>query len=83
MGAATLAHAQLGDVLEVRILDVKPRPCANPKYGGKAFSSNAAAWWSFHFKDMLTEPKDREVITIYEVDAIGEHNWAKAQYNFC
>ena len=25
--------AQPGDVLEVRILDVNPSPCANPKYG--------------------------------------------------
>ena len=81
-GPVAVKGAQPGDVLEVRILDVKPRPCANPKYGGKAYGSNAAAWWGFHFKDMITEPKDREVITIYEVDAIGERNWAKAQYNF-
>ena len=81
-GPVAVKGAQPGDVLEVRILDVKPRPCANPKYGGKAYGSNAAAWWGFHYKDMITEPKDREVITIYEVDAIGERNWAKAQYNF-
>jgi acetamidase/formamidase len=81
-GPVAVKSAQPGDVLEVRILDVKPRPCTNPKYGGKAYGSNAAAWWGFHFKDMITEPKDREVITIYEVDAIGERNWAKAQYNF-
>jgi acetamidase/formamidase len=30
----------------------------------------------------LTEPNPREVITIYEVDATGERNWAKAVYNF-
>jgi acetamidase/formamidase len=30
----------------------------------------------------LTEPKPREVVTIYEVDASGERNWAKAVYNF-
>lgn len=61
-----------GDVLEVRIVDVMPRPCANPKYLGKTFGSNAFAWWGFYFKDMITEPKDREVITIYEVDANAE-----------
>jgi len=33
-------------------------------------------------KDLLTNPKPREVITIYEVDASGERNWAKAVYNF-
>jgi hypothetical protein len=64
------------------LIDVAPRPCANPQYPGKAFGSNAAAWWGFHYKDLLTEPKPREVVTIYEVDATGERNWAKAVYNF-
>ena len=35
----------------------------------QAFGSNAAAWWGFHYNDLLTEPKPREVITIYEIDA--------------
>ena len=61
--------AEPGDILEVRILDVKPRPCANPAYAGKSFGSNAAAWWGFHYKELITEPKPREVITIYEIDA--------------
>ncbi len=49
---------------------------------GKAFGSNAAAWWGFHYKELITEPKQREVITIYEIDATGQRNWAKAVYNF-
>jgi acetamidase/formamidase len=61
---------------------VKPRPSANPQFTGKAFGSNAAAWWGFHYKELLTEPKPREVITIYEIDATGQRNWAKAVYNF-
>jgi acetamidase/formamidase len=61
---------------------VKPRPCANPAHMGKSFGSNAAAWWGFHYKELLTEPKPREVITIYEIDARGEKNWAQAVYNF-
>ena len=81
-GPVFVRGAEPGDVLEVRIIDVEPRPCANPQYKGKAFGSNAAAWWGFHYKDLLTEPKPREVITIYEVDASGERNWAKAVYNF-
>lgn len=81
-GPVFVKGAAEGDVLEVRIVDVMPRPCANPKYTGKTFGSNAAAWWGFHYKDMLTEPKDREVITIYEVDANAEKNWAQAAYNF-
>ena len=74
--------AEPGDILEVRIIDVKPRPSANPNYPGKAFGSNAAAWWGFHYKELLTEPKPREVITIYEIDATGQRNWAKARLQF-
>ena len=76
-GPVYVRGAEPGDILEVRIIDVKPRPCANPQYAGKAFGSNAAAWWGFHYKELLDEPKPREVITIYEVDASGQRNWAR------
>jgi acetamidase/formamidase len=81
-GPVRIKGAQPGDILEVRIADVTPRPSGNPNYKGKTFGSNAAAWWGFHYGDMLTEPKEREVVTIYEVDATGERNWAKAIYNY-
>jgi acetamidase/formamidase len=81
-GPVGVKGAEPGDILEVRILDVKPRPCANPKYKGRSYGSNAAAWWGFHYNDQIEEPKKREVITIYEVDATGERDWAKALYNF-
>jgi len=81
-GPVKVKGAQPGDILEVRILDVAPRPSANPKHKGKAYGSNAAAWWGFHFKDMIEEPKQREVITIYEIDATGERDYAKALYNY-
>jgi acetamidase/formamidase len=81
-GPVAVKGAEPGDILEVRILDVRPRPCANPRYPGKAFGSNAAAWWGFHFKDQIEAPKGREVITIYEIDATSARDWAKALYNF-
>src|SRR5438876_626887 len=81
-GPVAVKGAMPGDILEVRIIDVKPRPCANPQYKGKSFGSNAAAWWGFHYKELMTDPKPREVITIYEVDTSGDRNWAKALYNF-
>ena len=81
-GPVAIKGAEPGDILEVRILDVKPRPCANALYQGKSFGSNAAAWWGFHYNDLLEAPKPREVITIYEVDATGERDWARALYNF-
>ena len=81
-GPVAVAGAEPGDILEVRILDVQPRPSANAKYPGKSFGSNAAASWGFHFNELIEEPKKREVITIYEIDATGERDWAKALYNF-
>lgn len=81
-GPVRIKGAEPGDILEVRIVDVVPRPCANPAYKGRAFGSNAAANWGFHYGDTLTEPKKREVVTIYEIDATGERNWARAVYNY-
>ncbi len=81
-GPVAVKGAEPGDILEVRILDVRPRPCANPKFAGKTFGSNAAAWWGFHYKDLIEDPKPREVITIYEIDAALARDWAKAVYNF-
>ena len=59
-GPVYIRGAEPGDILEVRIMDVKPRPCANPAYAGKSFGSNAAAWWGFQYNDLITEPKPRE-----------------------
>jgi acetamidase/formamidase len=81
-GPIFVCGAEPGDVLEVKILDMAPRPSGNPAYAGKTFGSNAAAWWGFHYNDMIEEPKPREVITIYEVDASGAKDWAKAVYNY-
>src|ERR1700731_1369457 len=81
-GPVYVRNAEPGDIIELRIMDVKPRPCANLAYVGKAFGSNASAWWGFHYKELITDPKPREVITIYEIDATGQRNWASALYNF-
>ena len=80
-GPVLVRGAEPGDILEVRIVDVTPRPSANPKFSGLAFGSNAAANWGFHYNDFL-DGDTREVVTIYEVDASGERNWARAVYNF-
>ena len=81
-GPVAIRDAEPGDVLEVRILDVKPRPSANPSYKGLAFGSNAAANWGYQYLDLLTGDKPREVVTIYEVDATGARDWARAVYSF-
>jgi acetamidase/formamidase/AraC-like DNA-binding protein len=81
-GPIFVQDAQPGDVLEVRILDLAPRLAASAKYEGRAFGSNAAAWWGFHYDDLIEEPKQREVVTIYEVDCSHDQACAHAVYNF-
>jgi acetamidase/formamidase/AraC-like DNA-binding protein len=81
-GPVYVRDAEPGDVLEVRILDLLPRLAANARYEGRAFGSNAAAWWGFHYDELLTEPKPREVVTIYEIDCTEGMGCAHAVYNF-
>ena len=81
-GPVYVRDAKPGDILEVRILDLLPRLSANTKYEGRAFGSNAATWWGFHYNELLTEPKPREVVTIYEIDCSQGGGCAHAVYNF-
>jgi acetamidase/formamidase/AraC-like DNA-binding protein len=79
-GPIAIKGAMPGDLVEVRILDLRPRLCANPHFAGRAFGSNAATWWGFHYKELLTDPRPREVVTIYEISR--EAHIAKAVYSF-
>lgn len=42
-GPIYVRGAELGEVIEVGILDIEPRPCANSLHSGKAFASNVSA----------------------------------------
>ncbi|MGC7403017.1 acetamidase/formamidase family protein [Pandoraea pneumonica] len=81
-GPIAIEDAMPGDVLEVRILDLQPRPSANPAYAGKAFGAHASAWWGFHYQDMLTAPREREVVTVFEIDCARNDGVARAIYSF-
>jgi acetamidase/formamidase len=81
-GPVSIEGAEPGDVVELRILDVRPRPSANADYADRAYGSNTAAWWGYHNKEMLTEPKQREVVTIYEIDCSNDPDIARAAYSF-
>jgi len=74
--------AQPGDVLEVRILDLVPRPSGNPAFAGRVFGSSVAAWWGYHYAAFLSEPKPREVVTIYEIDTAADEPHARAVYSY-
>jgi acetamidase/formamidase/AraC-like DNA-binding protein len=81
-GPIAVKDAEPGDVIELRILDVRARPSANALHADRAFGSNTAAWWGFHYKDLMTEPKPREVVTLYEIDCTAERDYATAIYSF-
>jgi acetamidase/formamidase/AraC-like DNA-binding protein len=87
-GPVAVKDAQPGDVLEVRILDIVPRPSRNPDFEGQVFGSSVAAWWGYHYNELLAEPKPREAVTIYEIHFAGregdhdETPYARALYSY-
>ena len=52
-GPIAVRGARPNDLIELRIVDIKPRLSANPAYRGKAFGSNAATWWGFQYSELL------------------------------
>lgn len=81
-GPIWIEGAEAGDILEVRVLNCRPRPSMSPEYRGRSFGVNAAASWGFHYGDLLEEPKPREVVTIFELHSHEHDSWAQAVYNF-
>jgi acetamidase/formamidase/AraC-like DNA-binding protein len=81
-GPIAIAGARPGDIVEVRFLEIESRPSRNPKFAGRSFGSNVAAYWGFHYNDMLTEPKPREVVTIFEVETKRDRSCAHALYSY-
>jgi len=80
-GPIAIKGAEPGDVLEVRILDMVPRPNRNPDLQGRIFGSSVAAWWGYHYDEFLSEPKPREAVTIYEIFT-GDEPYAQALYSY-
>jgi acetamidase/formamidase/AraC-like DNA-binding protein len=81
-GPIAVNDAQPGDVLEVRILDIVPRPSRNQQYEGRVFGSSVAAWWGYHYDELLTGTKPREVVTIFEIFDHDEMPQARALYSY-
>jgi acetamidase/formamidase/AraC-like DNA-binding protein len=73
--------AEPGDILEVEFLDIRPRESGNPAFAGKAFASNASAWWGYQYHDLLDAGARRETVTIYEID-LAEVTHARALYSY-
>jgi acetamidase/formamidase/AraC-like DNA-binding protein len=81
-GPVAVKDAQPGDVLEVRILDMVPRPSKNSDFQGQVFGSSVAAWWGYHYNELLAEPKPREAVTIFEIFDQDEAPYARALYSY-
>lgn len=81
-GPIAVDGARPRDVLEVEILDIAPRPSRAPGHEGKSFGSNAAVWWGRHYDELLTGPRPREVVTLYEILTCGNRLCAHAAYSF-
>ena len=81
-GPIAVKDAQPGDVLEVRIRDIVPRPSRSPHYPGRVFGSSVAAWWGYHYSEPLAPPQPRETVTIYEIFADDPAPHARAVYSY-
>jgi acetamidase/formamidase/AraC-like DNA-binding protein len=81
-GPIAIKDAQPGDVLAIRILDIVPRRCRNQAFAGRAFGSSAATWWGYHYPELLSDPRPREAVTIYEILTTGDEPHARALYNY-
>ena len=81
-GPVAIRDAQPGDVLEVRILDIVPRPSRNPAFRDRVFGSSAATWWGYHYAEFLVDPKPREAVTIYEIVTTDGEPHARAAYSY-
>jgi len=81
-GPIAVEGAEPGDVLEVRILDIAPRPSGSGAFAGRFFGSSAAAWWGYHYSELLTEPRPRESVTIFEIFPDAEVPHARAVHSY-
>ena len=81
-GPVAMRGAEPGDVLEVRILDIVPRRSQNPDFEDRSFGSNVSAWWGYHYNEIITEPKQRESVTIYEIFDQDTDPHARAVYSY-
>jgi acetamidase/formamidase/AraC-like DNA-binding protein len=79
-GPIYVKNAEPGDVIEVHIEDMLPRPSRGPGHEGRYFGSNVAAWWGYHYGELLKEPKPRENVTIYEI--FPDEGYAQALYSY-
>ncbi|WP_199178544.1 acetamidase/formamidase family protein [Acidimangrovimonas sediminis] len=82
-GPIHIEGAEPGDVVEVHIDELAPRPSRAPGHEGRIFGSHVSAWWGYQYSDLLTAPNPRETVSIFEIlpDA-GEAGQAELLYSY-
>ena len=84
-GPIEVCGAQPGDILEVRILDLYPRPSRHPDAVGKTYGANLGGGGGFLYNPLVFQANGEtppRVVTIYEVDASGLRTWARADHSY-
>lgn len=80
-GPIEVCGAEPGDVLEVRILDLYPRPSQHPDAVGRTYGANLSGGSGFLYNPVVNSEVPEglpRTVTIYEVDASGLRSWAQA-----
>jgi hypothetical protein len=73
-GPVFIRGVEPGDILEVRIMDVETPSLCKSSLCGQVVRQQCGSWWGFHYNDLLTDPKPRDVCTTYEIDASGQRS---------
>jgi acetamidase/formamidase len=81
-GPIMIEQAMPGDIVEVEMLEIAPRPGRGAGFEGRSFGSNAASWWGRQYDDLLAGPRPREIVTIYEITECAGAPCAHAAYRF-
>lgn len=85
-GPIYMCGAEAGDVLQVDVLDLTPRP--NPGMDGRSFGWTSGASWGYHYQPngphYLEGEQDREIITVWEMvmDDTGHAIYCEPKYNY-
>lgn len=82
IGLIVVEGVELGDVLEVKILDMKFCFNGNGEYVGKIYGFNVVVNWGFFYGEMEEELVICEVVMIYEMDLEGGMDYVKVLYSY-
>ena len=81
-GPVYIRGAEPGDIVEVRIMDVKPRPCANPALWGEIVRQQRGSVVGLPLQRSTYRAEAARSLHDLRNRYSGQRNWAQAVYNF-